>query len=156
MTDQPDDQTEDAGGATDYVFSDQIGYLLRRAYQRHLAIFQAHASDPQLTSVQFSTLCALRDRGPQSQGELVRATNVDQATIRGIISRLKARDLITLSVDPKDARKVINALTPAGAALLDSMVPRARQISEMTLKNLNAVERTALIYTLRSMLDSDD
>ncbi|MDB5624648.1 MAG: transcriptional regulator, MarR family, partial [Tardiphaga sp.] len=56
----------------------------------------------------------------------------------------------------KDARKVINALTPAGAALLDSMVPRARQISEMTLKNLNAVERTALIYTLRSMLDSDD
>ncbi|MDB5627137.1 MAG: MarR family transcriptional regulator, partial [Tardiphaga sp.] len=142
MTDQPDDQTDDAGGPTDYVFSDQIGYLLRRAYQRHLAIFQAHASDPQLTSVQFSTLCALRDRGPQSQGELVRATNVDQATIRGIISRLKARDLITLSVDPKDARKVINALTPAGAALLDSMVPRARQISEMTLKNLNAVERT--------------
>lgn len=156
MTSKPDKQTDDTGRATNYVFSDQIGYLLRRAYQRHLAIFQAHASDPQLTSVQFSTLCALRDRGPQSQGELVRATNVDQATIRGIISRLKARDLIALSVDPKDARKVINALTPAGASLLDSMVPRAQQISEITLKNLNAVERTALIYTLRSMLDSDD
>ena len=72
-----------------YVFSDQVGYLLRRTYQRHLAIFQAQSVDPQLTSVQFSTLCALRDGGPQSQGELVKVTGVDQATIRGIIDCLR-------------------------------------------------------------------
>ncbi len=70
-----------------YDFSQQVGYLLRRAYQRHLAIFQAESGDGQLTSVQFATLCALKDHGAQSQGELVRQTGIDQATIRGIVDR---------------------------------------------------------------------
>ena len=61
MADGPDDRPDLQLGSMDYDFSKQIGYLLRRAYQRHLAIFQAKASDSQLTSVQFSTLCALHD-----------------------------------------------------------------------------------------------
>ena len=136
-----------------YVFSDQVGYLLRRTYQRHLAIFQARSVDPQLTSVQFSTLCALRDGGPQSQGELVKVTGVDQATIRGIIDRLKARSLIRLSKDSDDGRKVIVAVTQKGLALLEAMIPRAREITELTFGTLNPGERTALLFTLRRMLE---
>ena len=132
-----------------YVYSDQVGYLLRRAYQRHLAIFQAHAGDPQLTAVQFSTLCSLKDSGPQSQAELVKSTGVDQTTIRGIVDRLKARGLVTLSRDKGDARKVIVSVTGAGRELLDVMVPRARSITELTLEGLNPAERLALLHTLR-------
>lgn len=143
-----------ASGESDtaYVFSDQIGFLLRRAYQRHLAIFQANTSDTELTAVQFSTLCALRDGGPQSQGELVKATGVDQATIRGIIERLKARRFITLSKDQVDGRKVIVSLTDAGAQMLKRMVPLAAEITELTFGALNPGERMALVYTLRRML----
>ncbi len=139
--------------AMSYRFSDQIGYLLRRAYQRHLAIFQENASDPQLTAVQFSTLCALRDGGPLSQSELVAATAVDQATIRGIVERLKARGLIALAKDPQDARKVIIAITADGLALLDDMVPRAHRISELTVAGLNPAERAALDFVLRKIID---
>ena len=135
-----------------YVFSDQIGFLLRRAYQRHLAIFQANSSDAQLTSVQFSALCALRDGGPQSQGELVKATGVDQATIRGIIERLNARRLVVLSKDSVDGRKVIVSLSAAGAEMLKQMIPRAEEITELTFGSLNPGERMALVYTLRRML----
>lgn len=135
-----------------YVFSDQIGFLLRRAYQRHLAIFQANTGDSELTSVQFSTLCALRDKGPQSQSELVKATGVDQATIRGIIERLKARRLVSLAKDSVDGRKVIVALTAAGVAMLDRMIPRAAEITELTFGSLNPGERMALVFTLRQML----
>ena len=42
-----------------YHVTEQVGHLLRKAYQRHLSIFQTNASDPDLTSVQFVTLCAL-------------------------------------------------------------------------------------------------
>lgn len=135
-----------------YVFSDQIGFLLRRAYQRHLAIFQANTGDSELTSVQFSTLCALRDNGPQSQGELVKATCVDQATIHGIIERLKARRLVSLAKDSVDGRKVIVALTPSGADMLERMIPRAAEITELTFGSLNPGERMALVFTLRQML----
>lgn len=83
-----------------YDVTEQVGHLLRKAYQRHTAIFQQQACDPQLTSIQFVTLCALRDHGPSSQAELIKATAVDQATIRGIVDRLKARGLIQLSPDP--------------------------------------------------------
>lgn len=136
-------------GADRYIFSDQVGYLLRRAYQRHLAIFQANAGDPQLTSVQFSTLCALKDSGPQSQSELVKATSVDQGTIRGIVDRLKERGLIAFSKDHTDARKVIISITAAGLQVLDLVVPQARIITEMTMQRLNPAERMALLHTLR-------
>jgi len=143
------------GSGSDYKFSDQVGFLLRRVYQRHLAIFQAQTSHAQLTSVQFSTLCALRDDGPQSQGDLVKATGVDQATIRGIIERLKARGLIALSKDSQDGRKVILSLTADGAELLDDMIPRARKITELTFGTLNPAERAALLFTLRRMLEDE-
>ncbi|WP_279483608.1 MarR family winged helix-turn-helix transcriptional regulator [Aureimonas sp. SK2] len=141
--------------AAPYDFTEQVGYLLRRAYQRHLAIFQAESADGQLTAVQFSTLCALKDNGAQSQGELVRQTGIDQATIRGIVDRLRARGLIELSKDPQDGRKVITGITPAGLALLDEMVPRAKRITELTMQRLNPAERMALIHTLRIIADVD-
>lgn len=139
-----------------YRFSEQVGYLLRRAYQRHLAIFQAETSDAQLTSVQFSTLCALRDGGPQSQIELVKATSVDQATIRGIISRLKARGLIAFSQHATDRRKIVIAITQAGSATLDEMIPRARRITELTMKPLNPAERMAFLHTLRLLAEDGE
>ena len=144
---------EAQGSHSAYIFSDQVGFLLRRAYQRHLAIFQAHASEAQLTSVQFSTLCALRDAGPQSQGELGKATGVDQATIRGIIDRLKARRLVALSRDAGDGRKVIVSITPAALEILKGMIPRAHEITELTFGPLNPGERAALVFTLRRMLE---
>ena len=141
---------------TPYDVTEQVGHLLRKAYQRHTAIFQQQACDPQLTSIQFVTLCALRDHGPSSQAELIKATAVDQATIRGIVERLKARELVQLSPDPGDRRKVIVELTESGAALLDAMIPCARQISELSMGSLNAGERVAILYLLRKMIDSDE
>ncbi len=147
---------EAGDGQVPYAFSEQVGYLLRRAYQRHLAIFQAHACDPQLTSVQFSTLCALKDSGPQSQSALVRATGVDQATIRGIVERLKGRGLIQLSKDSHDARKVIISITAEGLELLAHMIPCARLITELTMDNLNPAERMALLHTLRRIAGTEE
>ncbi|MER9761736.1 MarR family winged helix-turn-helix transcriptional regulator [Mesorhizobium sp. M0138] len=156
MPDHRPNETDRIENADRYVFTDQVGYLLRRAYQRHLAIFQANAGDPQLTAVQFSTLCALKDGGPQSQGELVKATSVDQGTIRGIIDRLKNRDLIAFSKDGADARKVIVSITTAGLQLLEAVVPHARDVTELTLMPLNPAERMALLHTLRLLGEDTD
>jgi DNA-binding MarR family transcriptional regulator len=139
----------------DYHVTEQVGHLLRKAYQRHLSIFQTNASDPDLTSVQFVTLCALHDLGPSSQVELVKATSVDQATIRGIVERLKARGLIDLSKDESDGRKVVISLLPKGETLLQEMYPQAYLISEKTMCRLNAAERVALLFLLRKIADDD-
>lgn len=76
-----------------YRFSEQIGHLLRRAYQRHMAIFQAAIPDSNLTAAQFVTLCAVKEQQSCSFTDIVKATAIDQATIRGVIERLQARSL---------------------------------------------------------------
>lgn len=134
-----------------YDIRQQVGYLLRKAYQRHLAIFNEITGDVRLTSVQFATLCVLKELGDSSQAQLVRATAVDQATIRGIIERLKARSLVILKKDASDGRKVVIALTARGAHILESMYPRGRAITEATVANLNPAERVALNFLLRKM-----
>ncbi|CAI0693479.1 Multiple antibiotic resistance protein marR [Serratia entomophila] len=142
-----------SGQPENYHFTEQVGHLLRKVYQRHLAIFQQNVGDSQLTAVQFITLCAVRDMGPSSLTELVQVTAVDQATIRGIVERLKARALITVTADPVDRRKVVVGLTDAGAVLLTETVPQAAKITELTFGTLNPAERIALIFLLNKMLE---
>lgn len=136
-----------------YDYTQQVGHLLRKVYQRHVAIFQQHVGDAQITAVQFITLCALRDHGPSAQNDLVRYTAVDQATIRGVVERLKARDLVSLGPDPTDKRKVIVVLTAAGETLLKHTTDNAVRITELTYGALNPAERVALDFLLRKMLD---
>lgn len=142
-----------SGQPENYHFTEQVGHLLRKVYQRHVAIFQQNVGDSQLTAVQFITLCAVRDMGPSSLTELVQVTAVDQATIRGIVERLKARDLITVTPDPVDRRKVVVGLTDAGGVLLAETVPQAAKITELTFGTLNPAERIALIFLLNKMLE---
>ncbi|HGM6743907.1 winged helix-turn-helix transcriptional regulator [Serratia ureilytica] len=142
-----------SGQPENYHFTEQVGHLLRKVYQRHVAIFQQNVGDSQLTAVQFITLCAVRDMGPSSLTELVQVTAVDQATIRGIVERLKARDLITVTPDPIDRRKVVVGLTDAGGELLAETVPQAAKITELTFGTLNPAERIALIFLLNKMLE---
>lgn len=147
----PSPEPVNAVPTEEYVFSDQVGHLLRRAYQRHVAIFQQTIPDSQLTAAQFVVLCAVRQSGSCSLSEIVRTTAIDQATMRGIIERLKAREAIRVSHDVDDRRKVLVSLTPAGEAIVDATVPAALAVSEATFGNLNAAERVAILYLLRKM-----
>ncbi len=140
--------------AVPYVFSSQVGHLLRRAYQRHTALFQQFIPDSKLTVAQFVVMCALSEQAA-SISELVKATVIDQATIRGVVDRLKSRALIALQPDPSDRRKVIVSLTDEGKQLVAEMQPHAQAISEETFGPLNEAERIALLYLLRKITESD-
>jgi DNA-binding MarR family transcriptional regulator len=148
----PDSQAETA----DYQFSEQVGHLLRRAYQRHVALFQQTIPDSQLTAAQFVVLCAVRDQGACSLSEVVRITAIDQATVRGVMERLKTRDLLVVAQDVSDRRKVMVTLTDAGRALVGEMVPFAEKITADTFGDLNPAERVAMIYLLRKMCDVEN
>ncbi len=149
-------QSHDPRQNDNYEFTEQVGHLLRRAYQRHVAIFQQTIPDSQLTAGQFVVLCAIQEHGSCSLSEIARATAIDQATVRGIIERLKSRELIVVSHDARDRRKVVVLLSPAGQTLIDEVVPFAQDISERTMGGLNPAERVALIYLLRKMSELDD
>jgi MarR family transcriptional regulator, lower aerobic nicotinate degradation pathway regulator len=135
----------------DYRLEDQVGYWLRRAYQRHMAIFAAAMSDLDLTSVQFAALVKLRDMKAVTQTELGRLIGIDRATISGVVSRLQKRGLLQFRLDPLDRRSRIIALTAAGEALLAQALQRTGQVGEDTLAPMNEAERAALREMLRKL-----
>ena len=134
-----------------YKFSDQIGHLLRRAYQRHVAIFKETVPDEQLTAAQFVVLCAVSDRGSCDVSEIVAATAIDEPSVRGIVERLKWRELLNAEHAPGDARRTQVSLTTTGQALVNQTVPIAEQISELTFGDLDDEERATLSALLRKI-----
>ncbi len=134
-----------------YVLEDQVGHLLRRAHQRHAAIFQEMIGDAQLTPLQFAALVKLNDLGEVSQNELGRRTAMDAATMQGVIKRLLARGLIDRKPDPEDRRRVVLSLTADGRALIAAAKPNGHAITDETLAGLSDVERRSFLSLLKRL-----
>jgi DNA-binding MarR family transcriptional regulator len=129
-----------------YRLDDQIGYVLRRVTQRHLAIFAA--AIPEVTTTQFAVLARLIESGPVSQNQLGRAAAMDAATIKGVVDRLTRLGLVTTAADPADRRRLTVALTDAGARLYALRVRTALEVSDETLGPLSGDERQVLMALL--------
>jgi DNA-binding MarR family transcriptional regulator len=135
----------------DYVLEEQVGHLLRRAYQRHLALFQGIIGEDGPTSMQFAALHTLWRRGPLSQNLLGRLLAMDPPTVKGVVARLMARGLVVRERDPSDARMLLVALTPAALAALPGWVEKARAVTAATLAPLPRDEQARLVAILRRM-----
>ena len=130
----------------DYRLQDQVGFVLRKAHQRHVAIFAAHIGD--LTPPQFAALARLREAGDTSQNQLGALVAMDAATIKGVIDRLKARGLVTLTRHAGDRRRLMVGLTVEGREAVDRLVPLAKTITAETLAPLSAREAETLTRLL--------
>jgi DNA-binding MarR family transcriptional regulator len=133
-------------GAGGYRLQDQIGFILRKAHQRHVAIFASHIAD--LTPPQFAALAKLRDMGETSQNQLGMLIAMDAATVKGVIDRLAARGLVQLSKHEVDKRRLQVRLTDEGRRAVDDLVPLARQITEETMAPLTEKDAATLVSLL--------
>lgn len=121
-----------------YSLSDQVGYNLRRANQRHVAIFARHVEG--LTPTQFATLARLFEQGGLSQNLLGRMTAMDSATIKGVVERLRAKGLVTSRADETDQRLRLVDLTEAGRAAFATARDQALVARAETLEPLDPEE----------------
>jgi DNA-binding MarR family transcriptional regulator len=137
--------------ADDYRLQEQVGFILRKANQRHLAIFAAGISA--LTPPQFAALAKLCEAGETSQNQLGQLVAMDAATIKGVIDRLKARGLVKLSEDPQDRRRLVVSLTDEGRNTIESLLPLAARITEETLAPLTPRETATFLRLLAKMAE---
>ena len=148
---KPEQRTPSTDPADSYRLEHQVGYWLRRAYQRHMAIFAGIMSDLDLTSMQFAALVKLHELKAVSQTELGRLTGMDRATISGVVARLKRRNLVLYKPDPLDKRSRIIALMPAGDSLLNEAMGRIGRVTEQTLEPIAPADRESLRAILQKM-----
>lgn len=131
---------------TDYALDDQVGYLLRRVTQRHLAIFAE--AIPDVTTTQFAVLARLAQMGPLSQNHLGRETSMDAATIKGVVDRLTKLGLTATRPDPDDRRRLTVSLTDQGARLFANRVQTGLNVSASTLAPLDPEEQAVFLALL--------
>ena len=136
---------------TNYNLEDQVGHLMRRANQRHAAIFFEGLNDQQLTAMQFAVLVKISDEEEVSQNRLGRLAAMDPATVQGVVRRLKERALIDARPDPDDRRRSLWRLSKAGKSLVIAAIPIAEQITERTLGPLTKSERNTFLALLRKL-----
>ena len=136
---------------TNYNLEDQVGHLMRRANQRHAAIFFEGLNDQQLTAMQFAVLVKISDEEEVSQNRLGRLAAMDPATVQGVVRRLKERALIDARPDPDDRRRSLWRLSKAGKSLVIAAIPIAKQITERTLSPLSKSERNTFLALLRKL-----
>ena len=132
-----------------YVLERQVGFVMRRAVQRHIAIFSALI--PELTPTQFAALTKLCELGQASQNELGRLTAMDVATIKGVVDRLRARSLISSALVESDKRRLMLTPTRQGRALYRKYALQAAEVTRQTLAPLDNGERRQLMQLLKRL-----
>ncbi len=138
-----------AATATDaYVLEAQVGHLLRRAHQRHVALFTQIFGVDGLTPMQYAALVKIGELAEVSQNLLGRLVAMDPATSQGVVKRLIEQGLVTRKDDPHDRRRARLSLTPAGQKMIDTHIPLGRVASAETLAPLSAEERAQLLALL--------
>jgi DNA-binding MarR family transcriptional regulator len=135
--------------ASEYRLDEQIGFLLRKANQRHLAIFARHI--PDLTPPQFAALAKLWEVGETSQNQLGQLVAMDAATVKGVIDRLRARGLVELAEHESDRRRVVVSLSADGRAMVGALLREASEITAETIAPLTLREAATLIRLLAKL-----
>ncbi|MEI2387222.1 MarR family winged helix-turn-helix transcriptional regulator [Breoghania sp. JC706] len=152
---EPDTTADDSRRTSDprargYVLDEQIGYLLRKAYQRNAVLF-AEKVQCGLTPTQFAVMARLTEIGSVSQNQLGRTVGLDVATTKGVVDRLHARGLIETARDPKDRRRQMISLSEEGRQLFAENAEIGLDVSEETLAPLTRTEQRSLLKILKKL-----
>jgi DNA-binding MarR family transcriptional regulator len=109
-----------------------------------------------LTRAQLRILARLQQDGPAAVGQLAGQLGVTLPSITATVDRLVQQDLVAREDDPNDRRRVINRLTPKGAALIERLQEGKRTRLVAVLEQLSPDELSVfsrVLATLEAALD---
>lgn len=127
------------------------GHLIRRAQQRHNALWQQEVSK-RVSSVQYAALTTLQRSPGMSQNELGAALDLDRSTIADLVSRMVARGVISREQDATDRRRNLLHLTPLGAAEVNELRPGVERVNRLLTDPLDSQQTEQLRRLLRALL----
>ena len=111
----------------------QLCFALYGAANRVTRLYRPLLDALGLTYPQYLAMLVLWEDSPRTVGALGEALDLESSTLTPLLKRLETQGLIARTRDPKDERRVIVTLTPAGAALRD----KAKAVPEQILCQLD-------------------
>ena len=124
------------------------GFLLRRAHQISVAIFNDAVGELGITTTQYGALTALRDCEGLDRIDLARKVGLDRTTAALVVRKLEEKCLLVRTDDPADRRRKIIVLTARGERMLEKLRAPAEQARLRALSVFSAEEQAEFLRLL--------
>lgn len=132
----------------------KVGHLLRRAYQRHNALWAVEVG-PQPTSTQYSLLRAVAEEPGLDQRRAGELASLDRSSTMDVVARLERHGWLTRSRHPDDGRRdVLQPGPDAPAAMARLSIPVTR-VQAALLRPVSPSRRGAFLEQLAAIVRLD-
>lgn len=127
--------------------------MLIAAARRHVKHAVGALVEPYgLNAYQCWMLLLLRDRGPMSLSELAGRMWMDHPTTSRLVHALEENGLLQIQPDPSHGRKVLIAIPPAKAPMVEEIHAKVLEYRSQLEKGLTAEEKTVLHSALAKVI----
>lgn len=134
-------------------FKDCIVFLLAKGNQKAHRNLKKRLKKFNLTPVQALVLGALEEENGLTASEIGRRLGLDNATVSGVLDRLKESNWIVKKTDPGDRRTHLIFLPDnTEGSLVQEMYRARREANEETMQNLSPEERILLRRLLKDLV----
>lgn len=134
--------------------SEYLPYLINRIGAAFVTRFESDLAQHGLSIVMWRVLAALSTNGKQRQIDVAATTSIDVSTMSRLITRLMRIDLVTRARSDTNNREVSVELTPKGRALVNRLIPRARELEAEAVAGLSGSDLAITRQTLSRMYDN--
>jgi len=124
------------------------GFMIRRAHQITISVFQAHAGELGLTNTQFGVLYILKRYPSIDQVTLAKLLRLDRSTTGTVVATLESRGLVARDIGESDRRRRVLALTREGDGMLSQVQQKSAGTSGTLLAALSPAERELFLELL--------
>ncbi|MDB5604629.1 MAG: MarR family transcriptional regulator [Bradyrhizobium sp.] len=132
--------------------SDYAGFLVRRIWQIHVAMFLEESRGSKMTPVQFSILLVLRHDPDMDQVALAFRVGIDRSNLSEILARMTKAGLVKSSRSLTDGRAKISRLTKRGQNLIKKLESKVNRSHSRLLEDLAPDERKAFVKMLKKVV----
>jgi len=133
---------------------DYLPYLINRIGAAFVARYEQELAPHGISIAMWRVLAALSTNGNQRQIDVAEHTSIDVSTISRLITRLVSLELVSRTRSDTNNREVSVELTPKGRALVNRLIPRARELETEAIAGIPAAELAVTRETLRRMYDN--
>jgi MarR family transcriptional regulator, lower aerobic nicotinate degradation pathway regulator len=133
----------------DAPLMERFGFLIRRLHQIHVALFMQEAKSLDITTIQFTALSVLHQRGEIDQSELAVHVGIDRANVSDVMRRLLNKGYVDVRINPAHGRKRLVQLTAEGASFLKLADQCALRAQERTVSSLTQKDQNVFAALLR-------
>jgi DNA-binding MarR family transcriptional regulator len=135
---------------------DYVGLLIAVARRRLKQAVLSRIGGQKIALQQFWFLVTLWEQPGMSQSGLAERVRVDAPTASRVLAAMERRELVARKSDPRDRRRTLLALTPAGERLAEELARTAAEVRSAVVDGMSQAEVEALRRGLRKVIENMD